>query len=68
MTRIIGISAGRDGKVTESLVKAILEGSGQEYEFISLSGKLIRPCEAGTGRVKTNRSALEDDFQEVTEK
>ena len=68
MTRIIGISAGRDGKVTESLVKAILEGSGEEYEFISLSGKLIRPCEGGTGCVKDNRCVLEDDFQQVIEK
>jgi multimeric flavodoxin WrbA len=68
MTRIIGISAGREGKVTESLVKAILEGSGEEYEFISLSGKLIRPCEGGTSCVKDNRCVLEDDLQPVLEK
>jgi multimeric flavodoxin WrbA len=68
MSRIIGISAGREGKVTESLVRAILEGSGEEYEFISLSGKLIRPCEGGTGCAKDNRCVLEDDFQPVLEK
>ena len=68
MTRIVGISAGREGKVTESLVKAILEGSGEESEFISLSGKLIRPCEGGTGCAKDNRCVLEDDFQPVIEK
>jgi multimeric flavodoxin WrbA len=68
MARIVGISAGRDGKVTESLVKAILEGSGEDYEFISLSGKLIRPCEACNGCVKTNKCVLEDDFQPVLDK
>jgi len=68
MAEIIGISAGRDGKVTESLVRAILEGSGRDYEFISLSGKLIRPCEACNKCVKDNRCTLEDDFQEVLEK
>ena len=68
MTEIIGISAGRDGKVTESLVKAILEGTGKEHEFISLSGKLIRPCEACNECVKDNRCVLEDDFQQVIEK
>ena len=65
MARIVGISAGRDGKVTESLVKAILDGSGEEHEFISLSGKLIRPCEGCNGCVKTNRCVLEDEFQPV---
>ncbi len=68
MTEIIGISAGRDGKVTESLVRAILEGTGKEYEFVSLSGKLIRPCEACNECVKDNRCVLEDDFRQVVEK
>ena len=45
MAEIIGISAGRKNKVTESSVKAILEGTGKESIFISLSGKTIRPCE-----------------------
>lgn len=68
MAEVIGISAGRKNKVTESLVRAILEGSGREYEFVSLSGKLIRPCEACNGCVKNNRCILDDDFQEVMEK
>jgi len=68
MTDIVGISAGRENKVTESLIRAILEGSGKECEFISLSGKLIRPCEACNGCVKNNRCILEDDFQKVIEK
>ena len=68
MAEIVGISAGRDGKVTESLVRAILEGSGRDCEFISLSGKLIRPCIACNECVKENRCTLEDDLQEVLDK
>ena len=68
MARIVDISAGRDGRVKESLVEAILEGSSEEYELISLSGMLIRPCEACNGCVKDNRCVLEDDFQQVMEK
>ncbi|MCK5606194.1 flavodoxin family protein [Candidatus Pacearchaeota archaeon] len=68
MTEIIGISAGRDRKVTESVIRAILEGTGKKNEFISLSGKLIRPCEACNGCVKNNRCVLEDDFQDIIEK
>ncbi len=68
MAEIIGISAGREHKVTESLIKAILAGTGKENEFISLSGKLIRPCEACNGCVKNNHCVLEDDFREIVEK
>ena len=68
MAEIVGISAGRHGKVTESLVRAILEGAGGDGEFISLSGKLIRPCIACNECVKNNRCTLEDDLQEVLER
>jgi multimeric flavodoxin WrbA len=68
MVEIIGISAGREQKVTESLIKTILEGTGKATEFFSLSGKLIRPCEACNGCVKYNRCVLEDGFQEILEK
>jgi multimeric flavodoxin WrbA len=68
MTEIIGISAGRDGMVTESLVKAILKGTSEQTEFVSLSGKLIRPCEACNECVKDNRCVLDDDFRQVVER
>jgi multimeric flavodoxin WrbA len=68
MAEVVGISAGREGKVTESLVRAILERSGRDCEFISLSRKLIRPCTACNECVKENRCTLEDDLQEVLDK
>ena len=68
MAEIIGISAGRKNKVCESVVRTVLEGTGMPYDFISLSGKLIRPCEACNGCVNTNRCILNDDFQPIIEK
>ena len=68
MPEIIGISAGRKNKVTESVVKAVLKGTGKTYEFISLSGKLIRPCEACNGCIETNRCVLQDDLGNIMEK
>ncbi len=68
MVNIVGISAGRKNKVSDSLVKAILEGSGREHTFINLSGKLIRPCEACNGCVDTNRCVLKDDLMPILEK
>ena len=59
---VIGISAGRKNKVTESVVKAVLDGVNGDPTFVSLSGKLIRPCEACNGCVATNRCVLDDDF------
>ncbi|MDW7740514.1 MAG: flavodoxin family protein [Bacillota bacterium] len=67
MNKLIGISAGRKGKATESLIRAILAGTGTQYDLISLSGKLIQPCEACNGCVKTNRCIIKDDFQKVYE-
>ena len=63
MPSIIGVSSGRKGKASESLVRAILEGTGRDFELISLSGKVIQPCEACTGCVEGNRCLLKDDLQ-----
>lgn len=65
MHKIIGISAGRKDKITESLIRAVLAGTGMQFDLISLSGKLIRPCEACNGCVKNNRCVIKDDFQKV---
>lgn len=68
MAEIIGISAGRKNKITESLIETILQGTGKSYELISLSGKLVRPCEACNGCVKNNRCVFQDDFLPIVEK
>lgn len=42
---ILGISAsGKKDGITSKTVKAILESSNSEYEYISLSGKRINGC------------------------
>ncbi|WP_242835897.1 hypothetical protein [Clostridium sp. DL-VIII] len=41
---ILGISSGRKNGVTSEAIKAILEATGLEYEYISLAGKRISGC------------------------
>jgi len=65
---IVGISSGRSGKVTESLVESVLAGAGGDSELVSLSGKLIRPCEACSGCIESSQCVLQDDFQLVIER
>lgn len=64
---ILGISgSGRKDKITEKAVKAVLEASGEEYEFISLSGKRINGCTGCTGCAKNdNRCIIQDDWKEI---
>jgi len=64
---ILGISAGRKNRVTESTVGAVLDGAGGDTEFVSLAGKLIRPCEACNGCVDDNTCVLDDDFTAIEE-
>ncbi len=66
--RVIGLGSGRRGKVTESLVRMVLESTGMDHDFISLSGKLVRPCEACNGCVDTNTCVLPDDFSAIAER
>lgn len=42
---ILGISAsGRKDGITSQAVKAVLEASGMEHEYVSLAGKKISGC------------------------
>lgn len=63
--KIVGVSAGRKNKVTQSVIEAVLAGTGLECQLISLSGKKILPCEACNGCVNNNRCILDDDFLPV---
>jgi multimeric flavodoxin WrbA len=67
LSEIVGISSGRNNKVVESVVREVLAGTGKSFEFVSLAGKLIRPCEGCNGCADTNRCILKDDFQQVAD-
>jgi len=53
---------------TDRLVKAILDASGLESEFVKLSHINVRPCLACKKCVPDNVCKVKDDFQEVAEK
>jgi multimeric flavodoxin WrbA len=66
---ILGISAsGRKDGVTGEAVKAILESTGLEYEYISLSGKRINGCTGCTRCASDNTCKVKDDWNPIAEK
>ncbi|OBR94231.1 MULTISPECIES: flavodoxin family protein [Clostridium] len=66
---ILGISAsGRKDGITSKTVKAILESSNSEYEYISLSGKRINGCIGCTLCAADNKCKVKDDWNEIAEK
>lgn len=66
---ILGISAsGRKDGITSETVKAVLEATGLEYEFISLAGKRINGCIGCTQCAYDNKCKLKDDWIEIGEK
>lgn len=66
---ILGISAsGRKDGITSKTVKAILEASNLEYEYISLSGKKINGCIGCTLCAADNQCKVKDDWNEIAEK
>jgi len=68
MAEIVGLSFGRKNKACETGAKAVLEGTGKEYELISLAWKNILPCENCNGCADTNRCVLKDDFQPIADR
>lgn len=65
---ILGISAsGRKDGITSKAVKAILEASQLDYEYVSLAGKSINGCSGLTGCAKTNKCQTQDDWIEIGE-
>jgi multimeric flavodoxin WrbA len=53
---------------TDRLVKAVLDATGVEYEFVKLSKINIRPCMACKKCVPDNICKVKDDFPELAEK
>jgi hypothetical protein len=64
---IVGISAGREEKVTEKAVKTVLEETEQPNELYSLSSFEILTCDACNGCISTNRCVKDDKLNEIIE-
>jgi hypothetical protein len=67
--KVIGISGSpvKDSN-TDRLIKAILDSSGQESEFIKLSSIKVGPCRACKQCVSDNVCKVGDDFPGLAEK
>jgi len=66
---ILGIStSGRRDGVTGEAVKAVLEASGLEYDFVSLAGKRIGGCIGCTRCAADNTCKVQDDWNEIGDK
>lgn len=66
---ILGISGSPvENSNTDRLVKAVLDASGLESEFVKLSKINVRPCIACKKCVPDNVCKVRDDFPELAEK
>jgi multimeric flavodoxin WrbA len=67
--QIIGVSGSPiKNSNTDRLVKAVLEASGLNSEFVKLSRLNVRPCIACLGCKADNVCKVKDDFPELAEK
>jgi multimeric flavodoxin WrbA len=66
---VLGISSsGRENGMTSQAVKKVLDSTGQEYEYISLSGKAIRGCTGCLGCARDNICKVKDDWNLIGQK
>jgi multimeric flavodoxin WrbA len=67
--KVIGISGSptKDSN-TDTLVKAILDATGAETEFVKLSSIKVGPCIACMKCVQTNECIINDDFKWLSKK
>ena len=67
--KVIGVSGSPiPNSNTDRAVKAALEATGCETEFIKLSDYKVEPCRACLGCVKSNRCVIDDDGILLAEK
>jgi len=67
--KVLGVSGSPiSNSNTDRAVKAVLEATGLETEFIKLSEYAIAPCKACLGCLTTNRCVIEDDGILLAEK
>lgn len=67
--KVLGVSGSpiKDSN-TDRALKAVLESTGLETEFVKLADYTIAPCKACLGCVKANRCVIEDDGIALAEK
>jgi multimeric flavodoxin WrbA len=67
--KVLGVSGSPiSNSNTDHAVKAVLDSTGLETEFIKLSEYTIAPCKACLGCLETNRCVIEDDGIILAEK
>lgn len=67
--QVLGISGSPiQNSNTDRLVKAVLEFTGTETEFVKMSDIDVRPCRACKGCVVDNICKVKDDFPNLAEK
>jgi NAD(P)H-dependent FMN reductase len=67
--KVLGVSGSPvPNSNTDRAVKAVLEASGLEHEFVKLSELHIRPCKACKSCVEDNVCKQEDDFSWLSKK
>ena len=67
--KVLGISGSPiKNSNTDRALKAVLDATGCETEFVKLLDYTIEPCRACLGCVKTNRCVIKDDGVELAEK
>lgn len=67
--KVLGISGSPiNDSNTDRLVKAVLDATGMESEFVKLSTMNVKPCLACKKCVPDNVCKVDDDFPELAEK
>ncbi|WP_300673810.1 flavodoxin family protein [Desulfoluna sp.] len=67
--KVLGVSGSPiKNSNTDRAVKALLDATGLETEFVKLSDLTIEPCRACLGCVKTNICVIEDDGTPLAQK
>jgi multimeric flavodoxin WrbA len=69
MQKVLGVSGSPiENSNTDRALKAVLEATGLETEFVKLAVHKVEPCRACLGCVKTNRCVIDDDGIMLAEK
>ncbi len=69
MKKVLGVSGSPIANSnTDRALKAVLEATGLETEFVKLTDYTVAPCKACLGCVNTNRCVIKDDGIMLAEK